>query len=560
MTISFNNVFYEIAVILAIATAVGTLALWLRQPLIMAFIAVGILVGPAGLDLVHSSEQVELFAELGVALLLFVVGLRLDPQEISAVGSVAIIAGLAQILLTGCLGGLIAIALGLTTVAAFYVAIALTFSSTIIVVKLLSDKREIDALHGRIALGILIVQDLVVVLVAIALTAFNGNSQPADFGRATLMVLAKGSVLLAAAATIARYCLPNLLHALARSTELLLIFAISWAIAFATVADVLGLSKEMGAFIAGVTIASTHYRAILSARLVSLRDFLLLFFFINLGVNLDISHFGSQFVPALIFSLFVLMGKPLMVTILVGMMGYRKYTSTLTSFSLGQISEFSFILATLGVSLGQISEEIVGLIALVGLITMGLSTYAIIYSHNLYEWLSPWLSWYDRIIPHPKKRLGDLTEAQIDRVDVILFGLGRYGGSTIRYLHQYGFSVLGLDFDPELVKFWRREGMLAFYGDAEDPEFIASLPLSHAKWVVSTLPGERIGLTLLHALKHRHFQGRIALTSHSHREMEILKGAGADLVLLPFRDAAKEAADSIAQFAIRSRSQFTIHN
>jgi Kef-type K+ transport system membrane component KefB len=548
--LSFNNVFNEIAVILAIATAVGTLALWLRQPLIMAFIAVGILVGPAGLDIVQSSEQVELFAELGVALLLFVVGLRLDPQEISAVGSVAIIAGIAQILFTGCLGYLIAIALGLTTVSAFYVGIALTFSSTIIVVKLLSDKREIDALHGRIALGVLIVQDLVVVLVAIALTAFGGNSQPTNLGQATLMMLVKGSVFLASAAIVTRYLLPKLLHALARSTELLLIFAISWAIALASVGDVLGLSKEVGAFIAGVTIASTHYRAILSARLVSLRDFLLLFFFINLGVNLDFSHFGSQFLPALIFSLFVLIGKPLLTMVLVGMMGYRKYTSVIASFSMSQISEFSFILAALGVSLGHIPTEVMGLIALVGLITMGLSTYAIVYSHNLYEWLSPWLFWFDKIVPHPKKRLGDLAEAEIDRVDVILFGLGRYGGSTIRYLHQYGFTVLGIDFDPELVKFWRKEGMLAFYGDAEDPEFIASLPLSHAKWVVSTLPGERIGLTLLHALKHRHFQGRIALTSHSHREMEILREAGADLVLLPFRDAAKEAADKLAQLEL----------
>ncbi|MCU0536824.1 MAG: cation:proton antiporter [Hydrococcus sp. Prado102] len=551
--ISFSNVFYEIAVILAIATAVGTLALWLRQPLIMAFIAVGILVGPAGLNLAHSTEQVELFAELGVALLLFVVGLRLDPQEISAVGSVAIIAGMAQILITGCLGYAIALALGLTIVSAGYVGITLAFSSTIIIVKLLSDKREIEALHGRIALGILIVQDLVVILVAIALAAFTNNSQPSNFGQATSIILVKGFSFLAFVAIVTRYLFPKLLHVLAGSVELLLVFAISWAIALAAVGDALGFSKEVGAFIAGVSLASTHYRATLGARLVSLRDFLLLFFFINLGIHLDVSHFGSQFVPALIFSLFVLIGKPLLTMVLVGMMGYRTYTSAIASFSLGQISEFSFILATLGVSLGHIPAEVMGLITFVGLMTMGLSTYAILYSHNLYEWLSPWLSWFEAILPHPKKQLGDLAEANIPPVDIILLGLGRYGGSTIRYLHQYGFAVLGVDFDPQLVKYWCKEGMLAFYGDVEDPEFIASLPLDRAKWIISTLPGERIGLTLLHALKHRHFPGKIALTSHSIREMEILKDAGADLVLLPFRDAAKEAADQLAQLELKTR-------
>lgn len=362
-----------------------------------------------------------------------------------------------------------------------------------------------------------------------------------------LAVLFKGSAFLLLIILFTRYVLPKLLHALAYSTELLLIFAISWAIALAAVGDTLGFSKEVGAFMAGVSIASTPYRATLGARLVSLRDFLLLFFFINLGIHIEVNHLGSEVIPALIFSLFVLLGKPLMLMVLVSRMGFRKYTSTLTSLSLSQISEFSLIIATLGVSLGHIDDNILGLITLIGLITMGVSTYMIIDAHKLYEWLSPMLSHLERLIPHTQQKLGDVDLLNFQGVDIILFGLGRYGGSLIQDLQKEGLTVLGVDFNPELVRVWRNLGIIAFYGDAEDPEFAGTLPLNEAKWVISTLPGERIGLTLLHTLQHHNFSGKIALTSHTQREMEVLKYEGADLVLLPFRDAAKEAARTLTE-------------
>jgi Kef-type K+ transport system membrane component KefB len=544
--IDFSNIFYEVALILAIATGVAFLALRLRQPLIIAFIIVGILIGPAGINVVNAGESLELFAELGIALLLFVVGLKLDPHEIKAVGPVALTTGIGQVLITGSLGYLIAIVLGFSSISAFYIGIALTFSSTIIIVKLLSDRREIDALHGRIALGILIVQDIIVVLVMIALSAFTESSNQ-GIGKDVAIVLLKGSLFLAFVTLITRYLFPKLLPALAQSTELLLIFAISWAVALAAVGDGLGFSQEVGAFLAGVSLAATPYRTDLGARLVSLRDFLLLFFFINLGVHIDVAHLGDKILPALILSAFVLIGKPLMVMVLVGLMGHHKYTSVITSLSLGQISEFSLILATLGVSLGQINEEILGLITLIGIITMAVSTYMIIDSHRLYDILSPYLAWINRLNSTFKKQQDELTLFSHTEVDIIVFGLGRYGGNLLQYLSQQPFSIVGIDFDPELVHSWRHQGILAFYGDAEDPEFAATLPLNTAKWVVSTLPGERVGLSLLRTLKKLQFQGKIALTSHSVQEKQILKQEGADLVLLPFNDAAKEAAQTLVE-------------
>lgn len=544
---TFENGFYEIAALLSVASITGAIALWLRQPLIMAFIAVGVLVGPSGFGWVGASDEVSLFAKLGIALLLFVVGLKLDPYEIRTVGPVALVVGGGQIVLTGSIGYLIGLGLGLENIPALYVATALTFSSTIIIVKLLSDKREIDALHGRIALGVLIVQDITVVAVMIILTAFNGSTAPAEIGHGALvlLVLAKGTGFLLAVSLFTRYGLPQLLHLVARSTELLVLFAIAWAIALGSIAEILGFSQEVGAFIAGVALATTAYRAPLGARLVSLRDFLLFFFFLDLGSHIDLHYLGAQLIPALILSLFVLAGKPLMVVLLMGQMGYRKYTSALAGLSLSQISEFSLILGALGISLGHIDEATMGLITLVGLITIGISTYMIIYSHVLYPKLAPVLNRLERQIPHPEEQISQHEECPT-HVDVIVFGLGRYGGRLVQDLQRQGLGVLGVDFDPELVAFWRQQGLWTFYGDAADPEFAAMLPLEQPRWVVSTIPGRDLGLTLLQGLKQRGYEGQVALTSHQPRDRKALEAAGADLVLLPFSDAAQEAARIIS--------------
>lgn len=543
--VNISSVFGEIALLMAIACFFGGLALWLRQPIILAFIIVGIAIGPAGLGIISASEEVELFAELGIALLLFVVGLKLDPKEIREVGFVVIVTALGQIFATGLLGFIIALFLGNDLISSFYIGICLTFSSTIIIVKLLSDKKEIDALHSRIAVGVLIIQDIVVILVMIALTAFVGDSSQENLLLILTKVLIKGSSFLLIIALFTRYLLPKILNSLAKSVELLIIFAVAWAFCLASVSDSLGFGKEVGAFLAGVALASTDYRMIIGIRLVTLRDFLLLFFFINLGIHIDIEHIQQEIFPALVLSSFVLIGKPLIILTIIGRMGYRKYTATMTSLFLSQISEFSLILVTFGFSLELIKEEVMGLITLVGLITMGVSTYMIIYCHQIYRYLSPYLEIFQRKIKHPEEVLGYLEQNNLTHIDVIIFGLGRYGGSMIKYLQKEGLVVVGVDFNPEIVKFWHRRDVITLYGDAENPECATTLPLDKTKWVVSTIPGEDLSLNLLHVLKEHQFKGKIALTSHSSQEMEVLRQAGADLVLLPFRDAAKQATEML---------------
>lgn len=536
-----EHIFTEMALILGISALLGFVATQLKQPLIVAFIAVGILVGPSGLDLVASHEQLHLLAEMGIAILLFVVGLKLDLHLIRTMGPVALATGLGQVLFTSVFGFFIALALGMSAIGALYVAVALTFSSTIIIVKLLSDKREIDSLHGRIAIGFLIVQDIAVVLAMILLTAIGAGGESGNLLVAGLGVVVKGIILLAAIGLLMRYVLPRLMDQVARSQELLLLFSIAWAVLLATGGEVLGFSKEVGAFLAGISLATTPYREAISSRLVSLRDFLLLFFFINLGSQLDLSVLGAQIGAALIFSAFVLIGNPIIVMIIMGIMGYRKRTGFLAGLTVAQISEFSLILAALGLSLGHIDQETMGLVTLVGLITIGLSTYMIIYSHQLYERISPFLSIFERRIPHRER--DEDSQDHNEEADVILFGLGRYGRNIASNLLARGKKVLGVDFDPQIVSECRRKGLPVRYGDAEDPEILEHLPLHSTQWVVNATPGREANLTLLKALRAHGFSGKVVLTAHSHTEADMYREAGADKVLWPFVDAAEQAVD-----------------
>ena len=544
----FESMFIEFSILLGISALVGFIAVQLKQPLIVAFIAVGILVGPAVFGLIESHEQIELLAHLGIAILLFIVGLKLDLHIIKTMGVVALFTGLGQVLFTSVFGFFIGLALGLSVVGALYVAVALTFSSTIIIVKLLSDKRELDALHGRIAIGFLIVQDIVVVLAMIGLTAAGqAGGEQTHLGVEMLLVAVKGALMLVAVALLMRYVIPTLLRYLARSAELLVLFAIAWAILGAAAGQALGYSQEVGAFLAGVSLASTHYRELIGARLVSLRDFLLLFFFISLGAGLEMETLGAQIAPAILLSLFVLIGNPLIVMVIMGYMGYRKRTGFLAGLTVAQISEFSLILAALGLNLGHIDQQTVGLITLVGLITISASTYMILYSQPLYRLLSPWMGVFERRIPYREQALDEQPNEK--PVDAILFGLGRFGTVIARSLQQQGWNVMSVDYDPELLRQHRKEGLLTRYGDGEDPEFISTLPLNQAKWVISTMRNDQANVAMIKTLKEERYGGKIAVSSHTQQQANYFKTLGAQLTLVPYHDAALEAVERLTGYA-----------
>jgi Kef-type K+ transport system membrane component KefB len=540
-----ESVYREFAILLMISAAAGVIAVRLRQPLLVAYILVGIVAGPAVLGLVHAESQVELLAQIGVTVLLFVVGLKLDLYHVRHIGLVALATGLGQLTFTILFGFVIILLLGKGLVEALYVAIALTFSSTIIIVKLLSDKRELDSLHGRIAVGFLIVQDIAVVIAMMAMSALRG----ADTGSAALEVLLSIALRLGAAAVLIyvlmRWVLPGVVQAVARSQELLLIFAIAWGTALAAVGEWAGFSMEAGAFLAGFSLASTGFREAISARLTSVRDFLLLFFFLHLGSNLDFSTLGGEAWPALVLSLFVLVGNPLIVMVIMGYMGYRKRTGMLAGLTVAQISEFSIIFVAMGITLGHVGHDVLGLTTLVGLITITLSTYMILYSQALYERLSPWLGVFERRDPF-RERSAEQTRQGHARPDVLVFGMGRYGMRLAQQLTSKGIEVLGVDFDPDRVQSLTRHGVATRFGDAEDPDILEALLQDRVPWVVSALPQLESHRALLNSLEHHGYEGRIIVVARDEREWAALRARGPVDVVYPFYDAADFAAGDLA--------------
>lgn len=557
LALAAESTFVEITLLLALAAGVGGVGLLLRQPLIVAFIAVGMLAGPSALDLIHSHEKIDLLSELGIAVLLFLVGIKLDLKLIRSIGGVSLLTGLGQVFFTSSIGFLIGLGLGLSTLDSIYVAVALTFSSTIIIVKLLSDKRELDSLHGQIALGFLIVQDLVVVFAMITLAAVGiggegGHGKGGSWGQ----LLLSGGGLVVLVGVFIKYIANPLTRRLAKEPELLLIYALAQAALFAAIGEQVGLGKEVGGLLAGVALASTPYRESISARLAPLRDFLLLFFFIALGTSLDLNTLQANMGAALVLSLFVLLGNPLIVLVLMVWMGYRKRTGFLAGLTVAQISEFSLIFVAMGISIGHVSPSMLGLVTLVGIVTIATSTYMITFSHQLYTFAEPYLRWLDR---EYAKREDALDSTAFVQPQVLIMGLGRSGTILARNLAERGIPLIALDFSPTVVRQRQEEGVKARFGDATDPEFLIELGLQHIEWIVVAVPNYAAGTayedhlrTIIQATRAAGFNGRFAAIAHSETDAQRMSADGIDLIFEPHRLAGDKAAETLAGILAQS--------
>lgn len=541
-----EGAFSQIALILLVAAVVGFLAHLARQPLIVAYIFVGVLLGPAFLGLVSSGDEIELLAKLGIAILLFLVGLKLDLALIKSTGIVALATGVGQVVFTSLIGFLIVLALGFDWIPALYIAVALTFSSTIIIVKLLSDKRELDQLHGQIAVGFLIVQDILVIVAMVVIVSLG--TPGGDSGGASLWFTLVGSVVfLAAVAVLAKFVVPRLLGLLARSQELTLLFGVGWAMSLAAISQFLGLSMEIGAFVAGVALASTPFRESLSARMVSLRDIMILFFFIQLGSSLTFDDAAAQLWPALLLSLFVLIGNPIIVMVIMGVMRYRAQVSFKAGLAVAQISEFSLILIALGFSLGQVDQAVLSLVTLVGVITITLSTYFILYSEQMYRALAPALRIFER--KDAKNALNE--EALAHPYDAIVIGVGRLGSSVVTGLQSKNAQLLVVDQDPRALKNISREGVETLFGDVSDPEFASSLPINEADAVICTVHDRSTNLVLLETLNRYGYTGRICLTAMDEPTAKMLAENKNVTVIKPLKMAASRIVQALPE--IRER-------
>ncbi len=528
-----DSSFLEIGAILGLALVGGLLAKFLKQPIIVSYIVVGVVGGPAVLGILSGEGDIKLLAKLGIAMLLFLVGLKLDVHLIRQIGPVALLTGFGQVVLTAGGGYLAAIALGWSGVDAIYIALALTFSSTIIVIKMLGDRREIDQLHGRIAVGVLIVQDILVVIAMLAIVTVG---QP---GESMLLIdiawtLGGGLLFLLAVGALARYVLPRLLDWMARSQELTLVFGVSWAVALAAASAWLGLSMEIGAFVAGVALASTPYRESLGARLVNLRDIMVLFFFIELGSSLTLDGAVSQLVPALILTACVLVGKPVIVLLVMGLQGYRARVSFRTGLVLAQISEFSLILIALALSVGQVDNDVVSLVTLVAIFTITISTYFISYQQRILKAFDPLLRRID----------GDRTlRAEVSKeshpYDAIVIGAGRLGSDIVKGLRDEGAELLVVDQDPRALKSIDRFDVDTLFGDASDPDFLKVLPIHETQTVVCAAPDRATNLVVLETIQRLGFTGNVCLTALDRATADTFESYEQVTVIRPFQMAAQ---------------------
>jgi Kef-type K+ transport system membrane component KefB len=491
----------------------------------MGYILTGILVGPSVLHLVTDKEAFESFSEIGIALLLFIIGLGLNAGVIRSLGKAVLFVAGSILLVIGGLGFLSVRGFGFSGTEAAIVGIALFFSSTIIILKALTDKKEQSRLYGRIAVGVILTDDIVatLALVFVAALGTSGGLSFSDVG----VLIAKGIGLGVVLALAATKVLPALTRYLAGSQELLFLFTLAWGLGIANVFEFVGFSLEVGALFAGISLASLPYATEMSVRLKPLRDFFIILFFVTLGETFSFGNLGEALVPALILSVIVLIGKPLMIMASLGYLGYTKFTSFKAGIHLSQISEFSILLVVFGYSTGIVSQELTGIITLVALITIGVSTYLMNYDNQLYAILHKRLHLFEKKDVKPERRAHATNQ-------LILFGY-RKGGhefvKSFREMHNKHYIVV--DYDPEVIELMESQHIRAIYGDATDYELLEEIALNKAEVVVSVIPDIMTNMLLLKYVRRHNPDAAFVCHADSLDDAARLYDHHASYVILP---------------------------
>lgn len=533
------SVFVEISLLLAVTTFVTIFVKKLKQPLVVGYIISGILAGPYFLDILHSTHELELFSKVGIVFLLFIVGLHLNPKVIKEVGNVSLITGIGQVLFTSLVGFLISIALGIETTAAIYVAIALTFSSTIIILKLIADKKDLQKLYAKIAIGFLLVQDIVATIILIIVAVISQGSE-ASLSETLMLTGLKGLGIFVALLLFNKLLLTKITDFVATSQELLFLFSLTFGVGLASLFAIAGFSIEIGALVAGVVLSATAYADEIASRMKPLRDFFIVIFFILLGSQLIITNLASLIGPAIVLSLFVLIGNPIIVILIMNMLGYNRKTGFLAGLTVAQISEFSLILASLGFQVGHLSQEVLSLVTLVGLVTIAGSTYLIIYSDKIFPYAKRMLQILE-LLKRKKNQKGSVEENYTS----LLFGYDRVGHNFISVFEKQDESFVVIDFNPDSIQRLIEDDIPHLYGDASDIEFLEELPIRKPKLAVSTIPDFVTNKLILAFLQSRNKKIQFIPIAHTVHEAKELYDLGAAYVIIPQHLGAEFAAKLI---------------
>lgn len=534
-----NNLFFELTTILILAGLVSFLVSLLRQPSIVGYILTGLIVGPLGFYHIQQGDVFSALAEIGITLLLFMVGLQLDVSQLKRIGRTALFVGLGQIIFTTAIGFFILRALGFSGLSAWYIAPALTFSSTIIVVKLLGEKKDLQSLYGKLVVGIFLTQDFVAILILISLASFSSGQgsiySSLPLWQSVVMALIRALILVLSIWFIAAKIFPIILRKISSNEELMLVFSLAWALGLAAFVSlpIIGFSAEIGGFLAGLSLARSGVHYEISGKIKPIRDFFIIIFFIVLGSGLALNSISTVSRPAIILSLFVLIGNPLIVMVLLGLFGYKPRTGFFTGVTVAQVSEFSLILVTSGFKLGHLSRTDVALVTLVAMITIALSSYMIMHAGRIYEFLRPILKIFDFRKGVAEKHLTTV----VLKNHIILVGAHRLGHHLIDGLIKQKTPFVIVDFNPEVAEMYADRGLLTVCGDITDSFIQEQVNLPYAKMVISTVPDFNDNLNLISAIKHatarKPKKPKLIFMAQDEAETKILYEQNIDYVISP---------------------------
>lgn len=539
------TILFDIGLIILFAALLANLTRIAKQPLILGYVLAGVLIGPHALAIIKNLELIKILSELGIAFLLFIVGLELDLKKLKEVGKFSITTGIIQVLITTTITYFIA-HYWLDPLQALYVGLAVAFSSTMVVIKLLSDHGQLDTLHGRIIIGILIIEDILAII-ALPLLSGSGNFTTTFLFTA----LGKAALLLGLAYLFAKTVLKYLIGLSAKNQELLFVTALSVCFLFATLGAYFGFSIAIGAFLAGLLLANTDYGYEIIGRAKPLRDFFAVIFFVTLGSQMEFSAISGQL--NLLFILFALVFflKPLIFFIVLKLFKCTNRTSFLTSLSLMQISEFSLVLALQGFLLGVLSQETFDLIIILAIVTITLTSYLIKYHRQIYTAVENLLEPLERF-----SKVKDLSYIP-ERFEnhFVIFGVHRMGSKIVHTLKEQKKKLIAVDFNPDTIKALIKEGIPSLYGDYGNLEVLHAARIGKAKMIISTIPNLQENVLLLKIVKGVNKNIIVFVTAKTANDALELYKNQADFVALPELLAGKEIADLTSLKTLEIRKQ-----
>lgn len=525
-----DNIFLQFAVVLSLASLFGYIVMKMKLPLVVAYLLAGVCLSIVAVFDLHHAGIFSFLPEIGIAFVLFLIGMELDLREIKALGKPIITASVGQIVLSSLAGFAIAGALGFNATESIFLGLGLSFSSTVVVIKLLLEKRDLSSLYGKLAIGILLVEDLVAIIVLMGISVGSSMFQTGLQDSLPFVTFALKAVgLFFLTFILSKFVLERVFDAVAKSVELLFLTALTWCFIFTTLAIVSGFSVVIGAFLAGVALASSPYHLQIQGKIKPLRDFFVTLFFVYLGTEAKVADLINHPIAIIVLTLYAITIKPIIYLAILGIYGFRKHTMFQSSLNLSQVSEFSLVMLLVGFKAGLVSQSTLSVMAAVGVLSIVISSIMVSQSRRIYNFTMPLIKFFES----KKRHFLEIEAVEEVENHVVVIGANRVGNPVINYLRHQKIPLIVVDFNPHTVEKLRDNGFNVIFGDISDPEIVDGLRLEKAKLIISTITTMQDNEMLLEECHRKKIQAKIVVRATDSMHAKALKDLGADYVILP---------------------------